>query len=324
MYSKKFSLILVLTILSTPCFLFGQQDPQFSQFMLNKLMYNPGFTGIDEVLNASFVGRNQWMGFDGQPTTQFVCVDAPVPTGGLGLTFMTDQIGAQQTNTFALNYAFRLMFDGASIAVGFNAGWLQNTLNGDAYRAPDGSYESGAMNHNDNMIPTSKVSSGTFDMGFGLYANLKNMYIGISASHLLNPKTRFDLDGGALEIEYKRNLYFMAGYNYELSDVVNVRPSVLYKSDFSKSQVDLNVNIVYENNLWGGVSYRGLSANSVDALVLLAGVNITNQIALGYSYDITTSGIKNYSSGSHEIVFNYKLLALGKKGAKLIYCPRFL
>ena len=68
----------------------AQHDPQYSQFMFNKILYNPGFTGIDEVLNASFMGRNQWMGFDGQPVTQSVCVDAPIPTGGLGLVFSND------------------------------------------------------------------------------------------------------------------------------------------------------------------------------------------------------------------------------------------
>ena len=121
------------------CKTFAQQDTQFSQFMLNKMMYNPGFTGIDEVLNATFIGRNQWMGFDGQPVTQMLCVDAPVPTGGLGFTVMSDQVGAQKTSAFALNYAFRLLLpNSGSVAAGFSAGWLQNTLDGQVYRAPDG------------------------------------------------------------------------------------------------------------------------------------------------------------------------------------------
>jgi type IX secretion system PorP/SprF family membrane protein len=197
-------------------------------------------------------------------------------------------------------------------------------LNGEVYRAPDGSYEGGAMVHNDDMIPVSNVSSGTFDMGFGVYLNVKNFYAGVSSTHLLNPTTSFSLNSGSLDISYNRNIYFMAGYNYEINKTLSLRPSVMYKSDLVKSQIDVNANLIYEGNLWAGVSYRGLTPSSSDALILLAGVNITNQIALGYSYDVTTSGIKNYSSGSHEIVFNYKLLALGKKGAKLIYCPRFL
>ena len=76
------------------------------------------------------------MGFDGQPVTQMLCVDAPVPTGGLGFTVMSDQIGAQKTSAFALNYAFRLLLpNSGSVAAGFSAGWLQNTLDGQVYRS---------------------------------------------------------------------------------------------------------------------------------------------------------------------------------------------
>ncbi len=303
----------------------AQYDPQFSQFMFNKILYNPGFTGIDEVLNASFMGRNQWMGFDGQPVTQAVCVDAPIPTGGLGLVFSNDILGAQQTTSFTLNYAFRLLLnDGGSFALGLSGGLLQNTLNGMIYRAPDGSYEAGSLIHNDDYIPTTKVSAGAFDLGVGLYLNMKNLYAGLSLTHILNPTTHFEIDLNSLDIEHSRNIYLMGGYNFEINNNMALRPSLLIKTDLVKTQIDLNAHIVYEGNLWGGLSYRGVTANSSDALILLAGINITNQISIGYSYDITTSGIKNYSSGSHELIVKYKLLALGKKGAKLIYCPRFL
>ena len=303
----------------------AQHDPQYSQFMFNKILYNPGFTGIDEVLNASFMGRNQWMGFDGQPVTQSVCVDAPIPTGGLGLVFSNDVLGAQQTTSFTLNYAFRLMLDdGGSFALGLSGGYLQNTLNGNIYRAPDGSYEGGNLIHNDDYIPTTKVSAGAFDLGLGIYLNMTNLYAGLSVTHILNPTTRFDIDMNTLEVEHSRNIYLMSGYNFELNNSMALRPSLLVKTDLIKTQVDLNAHIVYDGNLWGGVSYRGVTANSSDALILLAGINITNQISIGYSYDMTTSGIRNYSSGSHELIVKYKLLALGKKGAKLIYCPRFL
>ena len=303
----------------------AQHDPQFSQFMFNKILYNPGFTGIDEVLNASFMGRNQWMGFDGQPVTQSVCVDAPIPTGGLGLIFSNDVLGAQQTTSFTLNYAFRLMLDdGGSFAFGLSVGYLQNTLNGSIYRAPDGSYEGGNLIHNDDYIPTTKVSAGAFDLGLGVYLNMKNLYAGLSVTHILNPTTQFDIDMNTLNIEHSRNIYLMGGYNFELNNTMALRPSLLVKTDLIKTQVDLNAHIVYEGNLWGGVSYRGVTANSSDALILLGGINITNQISIGYSYDMTTSGIRNYSSGSHELIVKYKLLAFGKKGAKLIYCPRFL
>ena len=119
--------------------------------MFNKVIYNPGFTGLDEVLNVNMLGRNQWMGFDGQPITQTISIDAPIPTGGLGLSLISDKIGAQKTTSINLSYAFRIMLgaDG-SLSIGLRAGLLQDALDGSLYRSPDGSYESGGINHNDN------------------------------------------------------------------------------------------------------------------------------------------------------------------------------
>jgi hypothetical protein len=37
----------------------------------------------------------------------------------------------------------------------------------------------------------------------------------------------------------------------------------------------------------------------------MVGVNIIENLRLGYSYDITNSPIKNYSNGSHEVTLGY-------------------
>jgi len=58
--------------------------------------------------------------------------------------------------------------------------------------------------------------------------------------------------------------------------------------------------------LWGGVSYR-----LTDAIVAMVGYQKdgiggpNGSLKIGYSYDITTSTIKNHSSGSHELMLGY-------------------
>jgi type IX secretion system PorP/SprF family membrane protein len=74
---------------------------------------------------------------------------------------------------------------------------------------------------------------------------------------------------------------------------------VFLKTDAASTQFDINVRALWKNMVWAGVSYR-----IDDALGVMAGVNIKS-FRVGYSYDVTTSGINNYSSGSHEIMLGY-------------------
>ena len=72
------------------------------------------------------------------------------------------------------------------------------------------------------------------------------------------------------------------------------------KTDQISTQIDFNINVMYVDHLWGGVTYR-----LDDAVVLIAGYNINENLKFGYTYDITTSDLKSESSGSHEILLRY-------------------
>ena len=45
---------------------------------------------------------------------------------------------------------------------------------------------------------------------------------------------------------------------------------------------------------------------------------------IGYSYDVTTSRLKNYSSGTHEIMLNYCMLLVKKPDLQIYKNVRFL
>jgi hypothetical protein len=67
-----------------------------------------------------------------------------------------------------------------------------------------------------------------------------------------------------------------------------------------ETQFDGDVNLMINNKFWIGAGYR-----VQDAFVLMAGLEIIPNLKLGYSYDLTTSQIGNYSSGTHEIALGY-------------------
>ncbi len=149
---------------------------------------------------------------------------------------------------------------------------------------------------NDVNIPTTNVSAGTFDVGFGAYFNTDKLFAGISASHLNQGKINFS------EINTKmiRHYYLMAGYGIDLTSSLTLKPMIQLKSDAVSTQIDANANLMINNRFWIGGSYR-----IQDAIVLLAGLEIIPNLRLGYSYDLTTSDIKTYSSGTHEIMLGY-------------------
>ena len=97
-----------------------------------------------------------------------------------------------------------------------------------------------------------------------------------------------------------RHYYLMAGYGVDLTSSLTLKPMVQVKTDAVSTQLDANLNLLINNRFWVGASYR-----IQDAIVLMAGLEIIPNLKLGYSYDLTTSDIGNYSSGTHEIMLGY-------------------
>jgi type IX secretion system PorP/SprF family membrane protein len=152
---------------------------------------------------------------------------------------------------------------------------------------------------NDPSIPQNSQSSSTFDASFGVYFSNPKYYVGLSATHL----TQGGLDN--LNYENARHYYLMAGYDFEISSVLNLQPNILAKTEASSFQFDGNVNLMYDNTLWVGVSYRLEDALAPQVGYQYVTDNGKNTLRAGYSYDVTTSDISNYSNGSHEIMLSY-------------------
>jgi len=133
-------------------------------------------------------------------------------------------------------------------------------------------------------------------MGFGAYYHTEKLFVGASASHL----TEGDIKYGDITTKLARHYYLQAGYGVDLTSSLELKPCVLVKTDAASTQVDINANLVIDKKYWGGVSYR-----LQDAVVIMAGIEIIPNLKVGYSYDLTLSDIKTYSSGTHEVMVGY-------------------
>jgi len=285
---KKLLAVIAAGCLSTIAL--AQQDPQFSQNMFNRLFVNPASAGSNEAICAHLLYRAQWVSFDGAPKTGVLGVEAPLFNNkvGVGLSVLTDKIGFENTlqGKLAANYKFNV--GSGKLAIGVDFDYMQHEIDG-KFKAPD-------QTANDPAIPKSAVSGSAFDLGSGIYFNSEKLYVGLSATHLLEAKV--DLDN--FKKEYKRHFYGMIGYTIDLTPTVALKPMVFVKNVTDNTTFDVNLNAHFNDRFWVGVSYR-----NEDAIVGLLGLNITEKLRLGYSYDFTTSDVKDYSDGTHEIMLGY-------------------
>lgn len=72
-------------ILIATCLLIGsttslraQQQILNTQYVFNRHLIHPGFSGIGGRLQASLLVRKQWAGINGAPTTQALSVHSPI------------------------------------------------------------------------------------------------------------------------------------------------------------------------------------------------------------------------------------------------------
>ena len=288
----------------------AQQDPHYSHFMFNPVSYNPAYCGAEGAINGVLVYRNQWMGMEGAPKTANLCVDAPVRfagvQGGVGAVITSDNIGFEKNFNAKLAYAHHIQAGTGVLSIGVDVGLFNKNIEGD-WQFPD----------QHEAIFEGKSRKMIFDLGAGIYYNIKGLTVGFSSTHLAEPKLDFSEDG---ETYLARHYYFAGSYNINLPNTLfDLTPSIILMSDGKTMQTDININVLYNKKAWGGVTYR----NS-DALTLLAGLTIMSDIKVGIAYEIGISKLSKSSSGSMEFVLGYSFMPERNKPAQKVRSVRFL
>lgn len=274
--------------------LWGQQDVQFTQFANNKIFYNPGVTGSGDAICLSAAHRSQWVGFDNAPTTQNFSANIPLDVigGGLSVNVTNDMIGFFQDVTAGIGYGYQMPLAHGVLGLGIRADFRNKTITQGNWAAP--------QTINDPSLAPNGGASMATDFNFGAFYQRDMWYAGLSSTRLLETSDMPTSTAGTAEIRGQRHYYLMGGYDIDLHNGFILQPAVMVKTDLVTTQFDLNAAATYNNQIWGGVTYR-----VYDALSIMAGYQITDDLRATYSYDLTTSTLRNSSSGSHEIMMSY-------------------
>lgn len=291
---KRLTLLSVALLLGV--FSYGQQIPQYSQYMINDYILNPSITGMHDYFEVKSNNRIQWVGINDAPRTFLLSVHGPIKSMNMGLggAIFSDVTGPTSRTGAYLSYAYHLKLSPSlKLGMGLSMGLLQFRIDGTKITLrDDGDVALG------NYVQTVYTADATF--GFNLYH--KNFNVGFSAPQIIGNKLDFYEASESTQSSLARHFMLMGSYTFHIGNDFDIQPSVLLKYvNPTPLQIDGGVKFSYREMVWLGATYR-----HDDAVSVVAGYTHKNFVMFAYSYDIPMSNLKNYSSGTHEVMIGVR------------------
>lgn len=274
----------------------AQQLPQYSQYQFNDYVFNPAVAGSRNYFEARSGHRSQWVGITDAPRTYTLSIATPIANQrmGIGGYLYTDHVGPTRRTGFQASYAYHFkLTDGLRLSLALSFGLQEFKVDGSKITLRDPA---------DAVITDQVQRSLKPDGKFGLYFYHDKYYFGAAAPQLFQNELIFfdeqESDMSKLEDHY----YAVAGYRISLGENWIVEPQAMVK--YAKPvplKLDLTAMLHYKQLVWVGASYR-----TNDAIVAMVGGTLNDTFTFGYSYDITTSDLRTYSDGTHEIMLGLR------------------
>lgn len=275
----------------------AQQLPIFTQFPSDQLFFNPAVAGTKRVYDARINYRDQWVGFPDAPVTEGLSLNYRLLGGnkmGLGGYLYQDVTGPTQRNDYTLCYAYHIKFPDLVLSMGA-AGSMVNYLAKGSKITIHQTYDPAI-----DQTVTSKAWAPEASAGLFLYND--RYQLGLSVDNMLSMKEKlykkYVPDTSKLGIvELEPHFYGFLSYNFS-GNPDYVWQSSLFAAITSGTPMYLaySLRVHVRDKFYVGASYR-----MGDAVALDLGVTIHNDFEVCYSYDLVTSSLSHYTSGSHEI-----------------------
>jgi type IX secretion system PorP/SprF family membrane protein len=274
---------------------FGQQDPLYTQYMNQILSINPAYAGAKGVTSASLIVREQWVEWEGHPKTQNLFVHSPLNTEmGIGGSIVNDKIGIVNNLGIFGDYSYTITYPKERyLSFGLKAGFS-------FYDAPLSSLYLGKDPQND---PAFQDIDFKFlpNAGVGVYFSSPDYYVGLSVPKLItNRILKTDVATGAV-IREELHAFFMGGYVFDVNRILKFKPYFMLRvTPNAPISADVTAQIVFYERIWLGATYR-----VENGFGFMLQAQATQQLKIGYAYDLTTNEFRKYNSGTHEILVNF-------------------
>lgn len=282
---------------------FGQQDPLYSQYMFNVQAYNPAYAGTWESIGIMTLGRYQWVGFQGAPSTYTLTVQAPMRNEkvGMGISVINDNIGFENRFATFIDYSYGLtLTNSITLRLGLKGGFTNYNNNLSAYTlySPEG---------DDPSFQGDKYNNVLINFGLGTFLYSDEFYVGLSVPKILKNEI------GNNKYNYEMmHLTLIGGYVFRVNQAVKFKPSfnARYVSG-APFVLDVNASFIFADRFWIGAVYR-----TSDAFGIGFNTNfiLNDRLRIGYAYDLLNSSTMNsFNKGTHEIMVSFEIKTLKTK-----------
>ena len=315
MNKNKFLLITILLIAAVAAT--AQQDGVTSQFIMNKMFINPGYTGYKEQAMLTAVHRSQWLGFKGAPMTQVLSFDTPLKKNELaaGGIVIHDKIGPTSRIGVVGTFAYRTrLTNRATLSWGAQ-------VSADLYQMNLADLNIASKNYDvaiqDDAFLYNTKGLIVPNVGFGAYYHKKDHYLGISCPKMLRPRLdkRSNSTYTLLSGKQEPTIYLMGGKMFKIHKDLFIQSSLLVRGEMNAPMsIGFYGNAIYLKDFNIGMYYHFR-----ENLGAMFQWQIDKQIKVGYSFDIATNTLIKTNYGSHELAVNY---ALSSKKKRIVY-PRY-
>ena len=275
---------------------FSQQLPQYTQYMLNEMAINPAVAGKDDYADVRSNNRYQWSGITDAPRTYMLTANGPIKgkNMGIGMNLYTDIVGPTRRTGLTFSYAYHLKLKkDMFLSFGLSAGILQWGIDGSKITLHDDGDQNLLTTYQTTYVP---------DFGAGIYFHKKDkFYLGLSLPQLYQAPIKL-YDGAGKNSKIVNHFNLNGAYKFDLGEGFKVEPSFLLKYEVpAPPKLDVGARVIYQEQIWIGTAFR-----YHDAVTALIGYFYKNYLMIGYSYDFTTTNIRKYSTGTHEIMLGIR------------------
>lgn len=296
---------LFLALLLSGFLSYSQQAAQYTHYMYNPMAINPAYAGARGVVSIFGLYRTQWVGLDGAPETNSFSINTPIGKHiGGGLSFLNDKVGPKVESIITADISYTIQTS-ENYKLSFGVKSTLNLFDIDPTKLNSKDFNDLVLQNIDNYLSP--------NIGAGLFYYSEKLYLGASVSNFFQNNS-YDFKSVTINKE-QMNLYIIGGYVVDLSPNLKFKPAFMTKMiDGAPLQVDVSGNFIINDKFVIGAAWRWSAAVSA-----MAGFQISKGAYIGYGYDLETTKLANYNSGSHEIFLRFEFF----KNTDRIVSPRF-
>lgn len=295
---------IILVLLKFTIVLYSQQDYYLNHYMYDHISFNPSFGGMNDIIRAGIITRNQWTGIKGAPNDFVANISFPFKLfkkeHGGGIAIYREKIGFYEDVSLKLTYAYRATINNGKLAFGIGLNILNKSIKPSWY-IPEGLEFSDPSS--DYAIPMGEEKANAIDLSLGFAYYNEDLYIGVSSAHINETSYNFyrnDINNN-VKVKINRHFYITSGYRVVLPNPsFEFLPTVFIQSDGKIHKLDITGLIQYNKKFLGGLTFSPGSS-----IAGIAGLELYKGLKLSFSYEFPLTSITNYYKTTYELMLNY-------------------